>query len=162
MSIKTNMNTMNRVAELVRVWCDQHRRRPKVSRLRLHLKYFWFLLGIALSLAGSQELFAASPVPGQMPAGPVALVGGVIHPVSGPEIPDGVLIFDQGKIVALGKGVAIPANAEKIDLKGQYVYPGLIDAHTHLGLSEIMSVKATVDQAETGEINPNVKAQVAV
>jgi len=58
--------------------------------------------------------------------------------------------------------VAIPANAEKIDLKGQHVYPGLMDAHTHLGLSEIMSVKATVDQAETGEINPNVKAQVAV
>lgn len=136
MRIKTNMNTSSRIALV--------------------------LLGVAWTVASSQELFAASPVPGQMPASPVALVGGVIHPVNGPEIRDGMLIFDQGKIVAVGKDLAIPANAEKIDLKGQHVYPGLIDAHTHLGLSEITSVKATVDQAETGEINPNVKAQVAV
>jgi len=81
MRYETNMNTMNRVAELVRVWCVLRRRRTKVSRLRLHLKHFWILLGVALSLTDSQELFAASPVPGQMPAGPVALVGGVIHPV---------------------------------------------------------------------------------
>jgi imidazolonepropionase-like amidohydrolase len=136
MKIKSNMKTMHRIAVI--------------------------LLCMALLLAGSQIMFAASPVPGQMPAGPVALVGGVIHPVSGPELRDAVLIFDQGKIIAVGKDVAIPANAEKIDLKGQHVYPGLIEAHTHLGLVEISSVKATVDQAETGEINPNVKAQVAV
>ncbi|HEV3004837.1 MAG TPA: amidohydrolase family protein, partial [Pirellulales bacterium] len=90
------------------------------------------------------------------------LVGCVIHPVTGPELHDGVLLFDKGRIVAVGRDVALPADAEKIDLAGQHVYPGLIDAYTHLGLVEIPMVRATVDQSETGRINPNAKAQVAV
>ena len=48
-----------------------------------------------------------------------------------------------------------------IDTAGKHIYPGLIDANTQLGLVEVPSVRGSRDQAETGQINPNVKAQVA-
>src|SRR5204863_5760413 len=72
------------------------------------------------------------------------------------------ILFDKGKIVAIGKDVAIPEGVEKIDLDGKHVYPSLFDASTDLGLVEINSVRATVDVQEIGQINPNVKAIVAV
>lgn len=104
----------------------------------------------------------ASPeVPGKTSDKPVALVGGVIHPVDGPDIPKGTLLFHQGKIVAVGADVPLPEQVERIDVTGKHIYPGLIEAHTDLGLVEIEAVRASRDQSETGQINPNVKAQVA-
>ncbi len=106
---------------------------------------------------------AASPAaPGAPQNHPIALIGGVIHPVSGPTIEDGVVLFERGKIVAVGKDVALPADVERIDLGGNHVYPGLFDAFTHLGLVEISAVKASSDQTETGRINPNVQTRVAI
>ncbi len=65
---------------------------------------------------------------------PIALVGGTVHPVSGPAIEGGVLVFDGGKIVAVGRDVTLPEGAEPIDVAGKHVYPGLIDANSQLGL----------------------------
>jgi len=105
---------------------------------------------------------SASPeVPGAPQERPIALVGGTIHPVSRPAIEGGVLLFDKGKIVAIGKDITPPANAQRVDISGQHIYPGLIDAYSELGLVEVSSVRGSRDQAETGQINPNVKAQVA-
>jgi imidazolonepropionase-like amidohydrolase len=101
-------------------------------------------------------------VPGAPQEKPIALVGATIHPVSGPAIENGTLLFDGGKITAIGNDVALPANAEVIRLEGKHVYPGLFDAATNLGLVEINSVRATLDMEETGQINPNVRAVVAV
>jgi imidazolonepropionase-like amidohydrolase len=101
-------------------------------------------------------------VPGRAPDHPVALVGGLIHPVDGPDILGGVLVMDGGRITAVGgPETPIPENAQRIDVSGRHVYPGLIAPHSDLGLFEIESVRATRDQAEAGQINPNVKAQVA-
>ena len=120
-------------------------------------------LGLAMIAACGGGAAEASPeLPGAPQDHPIALAGGVIHPVSGPEIRDGVLLFDGGKIVAVGKDVVLPANVERVELKGRRVYPGLIDAFTQIGLVEIPLVKATADQNEIGRINPNVKAHVAV
>lgn len=105
---------------------------------------------------------SASPeVPGAPQERAIALVSGTIHPVSGPPIDGGVLLFDKGKIVALGKDITPPANAERVDVSGKHIYPGLIDAYSELGLVEVSSVRGSRDQAETGQINPNVKAQIA-
>lgn len=103
---------------------------------------------------------------GQVPAmpqtQPIALVNATVHPVSAAPMENATIVFDNGKIVALGQNVAIPANAKRIDAKGKHVYPSLIAANTTLGLIEIESVRATIDMSETGPINPNVRAEVAV
>jgi len=115
----------------------------------------WLCLG---SLRASDE------IPGARQRRPIALVGGTIHTVAGASIPDGTLVFDGGRITQVGKAnqVKIPADAEEISIEGKHVYPGLFDAHTNIGLVEINAVRATRDYSESGSINPNVKANVAV
>ncbi|HWA99016.1 MAG TPA: imidazolonepropionase, partial [Pirellulales bacterium] len=109
----------------------------------------------------SQPSLANDEVPGAPQQRAVALVGGTVHPVTAPTIEDGIVLFDRGKIVAVGRDIDIPPSAERIDVTGRHVYPGLFDASTPLGLVEIPSVRGTVDEAETGEINPNVRPEVA-
>jgi hypothetical protein len=65
--------------------------------------------------------------------GVYALTGGTVHPVSGPDIPNGIVIIRDGLIEAVGAGITIPADAATVDVKGMHVYPGLIDAQTSLG-----------------------------
>lgn len=65
--------------------------------------------------------------------GVYAIMGGTIHPVSGPEIHNGAVIIRDGLIESVGEAVAIPLDATIIDVKGGHIYPGLIDAQTWLG-----------------------------
>ena len=67
--------------------------------------------------------------------GVYAITGGTVHPASGPEIANGVVIIRNGLIEAVGPSVAIPRDATVIDVKGAHVYPGLIDAQTSLGFA---------------------------
>ncbi len=64
-----------------------------------------------------------------------AFVGARIIPIAGDEIPDGVLVIDDVKIVAVGpaSSVAIPAGATRIDSTGHVIMPGLVDTHSHIG-----------------------------
>ena len=59
---------------------------------------------------------------------------GKIVTVSGGVLDHGTILVDQGKIAAVGCGIAIPERAKVVDLSDQWVTPGLIDAHTHIGL----------------------------
>jgi imidazolonepropionase-like amidohydrolase len=92
----------------------------------------------------------------------VALVGGTVHPVSGPEIRAGTVLFVDGKITAVGATVQLPAGAKVVDVSGKHVYPTLIAAATNLGLVEISAVRATNDLTEVGDINPEARADLAV
>jgi len=103
---------------------------------------------------------AAVPTPGTPQERPIAIVGATIHPVAGPVIPSGTIVFDHGRIVSLGAGAA-PAGADVVDGAGKHVYPGLIDAWTNLGLTEIDANRATRDYAEAAPIAPNVRADQA-
>lgn len=49
------------------------------------------------------------------------------------EIKD--ILFDQGKIVAIGKALELPEDCEVVDATGKHVYPGFVDAHSHIGTS---------------------------
>jgi imidazolonepropionase-like amidohydrolase len=99
-------------------------------------------------------------------AAPVAVVGGTIHPVDGPAIENGVLLFDDdtGNITAVGAAgdVAIPDSAARIDATEHNVWPGLINVVTYLGLAEIDEVRATLDMDEHGTMNPNARAEIAL
>lgn len=101
-------------------------------------------------------------IPGAPQKKPIALFNGVLHPISGPAIEDGTVIFDNGKIVDLGRRMKPPADATVIDLEGKHVYPSLIESHSHLGLVEISSTRSTLDMTEIGSVNPNVRAHVSV
>lgn len=57
------------------------------------------------------------------------LVFDAVH--ENPEKKD--LLIDQGKIVKLGENLEIPADCEIVDAEGMHVYPGFVDAHSHLG-----------------------------
>lgn len=123
------------------------------------------MLPIILMLCFGMVNFASAvvpEVPGATQTKPIALVGGVIHTVSGKTIEQGTLLFIDGKIFEIGGDVNLPVDVEVIDVKGKHVYPGLIDANSNMGLVEINAVRATVDERETGSFNPNVKAQVAI
>lgn len=100
------------------------------------------------------------------PAPPVrplyAIVGATVHPVSAPDIADGTVIIENGKIRAVGKNIAIPHGAFIVKARGLHVYPGLIDAGSELGLSEVSSTRTTVDTNEGGEYQPDLLAATGV
>jgi imidazolonepropionase-like amidohydrolase len=123
------------------------------------------LLRFSLSVTTALTLWGLLPgahasdnIPAPAQAKPIALKGATIHPVSGPEIPSGTIVFDQGKITAVGADVPIPEGAEVIDASGKEIYPGFISANSVLGLIEIGAARATVDIEEAGAINPNVRS----
>jgi hypothetical protein len=76
--------------------------------------------------------------PADMPATDVWLVGGTILPMHElTAIDDGVIHVKGNRIVAIGSrsDVAVPANAQAIDVSGKIVMPGLVDIHAHTGSS---------------------------
>jgi len=114
-------------------------------------------LGVLLVFFSSQQVLAQSSAPSAY-----ALTHAKIFTLAGAAIEDGTLVIRDGKIVAVGAAVEIPAGAQVIDAKGLRIYPGFFDPITQMGLSEISAVNATVDSAETGTFNPDVVAATAV
>ncbi|MEX1098397.1 MAG: amidohydrolase family protein [Planctomycetales bacterium] len=93
-----------------------------------------------------------------------AITNATLHPIDGPVIEKGTLVVENGKIASLGKAddVSPPTGAKVIDAQGLHVYPGLIDAGTTLGLTEIDKLGETHDFAESGLLQPDIRAGVAV
>ena len=105
---------------------------------------------------------ASDVVPGARQSGPVAVVGGTVHTVSGKTIEGGTVLFESGRITAVGRRVKLPEGTTTVEASGRHVYPGLIEPFSNIGLVEINAVRATRDQSEVGTFNPNVKSWVAV
>ena len=91
-----------------------------------------------------------------------AITNATIVPVTGPRISNGTVVIRDGKIAAAGAGVRAPADAKVIDGTGLFVYPGLIDSGTRLGLVEIGSVPGGQDTQELGQFNPQDNVLTAV
>src|SRR5436305_10668691 len=95
-------------------------------------RFLCFSVVLLLFLAATA--FADAP-------GVYAITGGTVHPVSGPDVANGVVIIRDGLIEAVGANVPIPPDAAVIDAKGKHVYPGLIDAQTSLGFASATPVR---------------------
>jgi imidazolonepropionase-like amidohydrolase len=92
-----------------------------------------------------------------MAEGAVAIAGGRVVPVTGPEIAVGTVLIENGKITAVGESVAVPDGAQVVDAAGAWVLPGFMDAHAHVGVSEEAEGWAGQD---TNEMTEPVTAQV--
>lgn len=97
------------------------------------------------------------------PRGVYAIRNAHIVPVSGPDIDNGTVVIRDGKIEAVGTTVNVPAGAQIVEGRGLWIYPGMIDAGTSLGLVEVgQGAPGTVDTGEVGDLNPNAKAIFAI
>lgn len=71
------------------------------------------------------------------------------------------VLLENGKIAQIGTNISSDG-AEVIDCTGLFIYPGMIDSGTRLGLVEVSSVPETVDYQEIGNVTPNMQALTAV
>ena len=84
----------------------------------------------------------------------ILIRNGTIVPVVGKPIPNGSLLIQDGKIVAVGTDVKGPANAKVIDAKGMFVYPGMVAPLTSIGLTGYPG--AGNDVNEIGTSTPHI------
>jgi tRNA(Ile)-lysidine synthetase-like protein len=91
-----------------------------------------------------------------------AIQGARIVTLAGAPIERGTIVIRDGRITDVGADAAAPAGATVIDASGLEVYPGMMDAVSELGLSEISSTPATVDLVELGDFNPQNRAITAI
>lgn len=94
--------------------------------------------------------------------GTFALTNATIETVTKGSIQNGTVIISNGKIAAVGTNVTVPQGAKVVDCKGLWIYPGLIDGGTQLGLSEVGSDVRTKDFNEVGDVIPQMRALSAV
>ncbi len=91
---------------------------------------------LLLVLIATQLLLVACSSEKQSTFGKRAFVGASIIDGSGREaIANGVLVVSAGQIEAVGSAetVRIPADAQRIDVSGKFIIPGLINTHGHVG-----------------------------
>jgi imidazolonepropionase-like amidohydrolase len=102
----------------------------------------------------------ANIVPAKAQTQTIAIVGATIHIGNGQVIENGYITFNKGKITAVGSGTATADVV--IDAKGKQLYPGFICPITTLGLVEVEEgARGTVDEAETGDLNPHVRTLIS-
>jgi imidazolonepropionase-like amidohydrolase len=116
--------------------------------------------GLALTVALATS--AAAQIPQQATFGPTAITNATIHTVTNGVIEGGTVLLDGHRITAVGRGISVPSGYTVIDASGKHVYPGFIDSGTRLGLIEISAVPVTVDDAEVGNFNPQMRAFTAI
>jgi imidazolonepropionase-like amidohydrolase len=78
--------------------------------------------------------FLCSPLMAQTVA---IRAGNVIDPATGNVAKDQIILIENGKIKSIGATINIPKDAQVVDLSREWVMPGLIDAHTHMTLTEL-------------------------
>jgi imidazolonepropionase-like amidohydrolase len=92
-----------------------------------------------------------------------AIVGATVLPISGPIIQTGNVLVRDGKIAAVGADVLVPDGMATVQAEGQYLMPGIIDVHSHMGVYPWPSAKAHGDGNEAvSPITARVRAEDSV
>ena len=118
-----------------------------------------YILHFVATMALAAVSLAQSP---KAKNGTFALVNATIETVTKGTITNGTVILRNGKIESVGANVTVPAGAEVIDCKGLFIYPGMIDGSTHLGLREIGQIPQATDERDIGDIVPQMRAITAI
>ena len=93
----------------------------------------FILLALRVSVAASQETFPVNGVADKR-TGVYAFTNATIVKDAQTTIPNGSLLIKEGKIVAVGTSISLPAEATVIDCKGKFIYPSFIDMYTDYGM----------------------------
>lgn len=112
------------------------------------MRHAWLIGAIALSLSAADNTFL--------------IRNATVHPVSKPKLENASVLVVDGKIAEVGAKIAAKGKVKVIEGKGLHVYPGMIDAGTVVGLSEISSIRETQDTGEIGAFNPQLRPLIAL
>ncbi|MEM9832445.1 MAG: amidohydrolase family protein [Bacteroidota bacterium] len=125
------------------------------------MKYYITLITLIISLSAVAQV----PSPGEPQSQPIILAGATVHVGNGEVLEEGVIAFREGKIEMVAETSVLESmdisEYRVISVQGQHIYPGFILPNTTVGLKEIGAVSATVDEAEQGTLNPNVRALIS-
>jgi imidazolonepropionase-like amidohydrolase len=92
----------------------------------------------------------------------LAIAGGTLHPITSPDVEGGTILIQGGRILAMGKGLPIPAGARTIQAQGKHVWPGMIALGANTGLLEIGSISSTDDQGDIGGNQPDLRVSASI
>lgn len=121
------------------------------------------VLALVPPCANAREVKTDSSTFSGNQVGVVAITNANILTAASPLIDGGTIVFENGKIVAVGTDVSVPADAEVIDAEGRWITPGIIDAHSHLGIYPTPLLPSNIDLNEkTGNNTSHISARDAV
>lgn len=110
------------------------------------------ILALTFQTQGQQ-----TPAPAQKEA--ISITGATAHIGDGTVVENATIVFENGKITALGADATTQGTV--IDASGKHVYPGFIAPNKALGLTEVNAVRASNDQDEIGDLIPHVRSLIA-
>ena len=112
-----------------------------------------------LVIAAATLLAAATARAVDPAAPPLAVFGDTVYTMAGPPIERGVVLIDRGRITHVGSALDVPIPPDAARLRAAVVTPGLVDAHTAVGLTGFLNQEQDQDQLDTGEpIQPELRA----
>ncbi len=103
----------------------------------------------------------AQQTPAKVQSGAITITGATAHIGNGEIIENCSIVFDSGKITAIGVSESITPKGRVIDASGKHLYPGIIAPNSTLGLVEIAAVRASDDDSEIGNFNPHIRSIIA-
>ena len=118
------------------------------------LNILTLIVALAVTLNGIGQ---QTPAPDQTEA--ISISGATVHIGDGTLIENCTLVFEAGKITAIGPDVT--PKGRIINASGKHVYPGFIAPGKSLGLIEVNAVRASNDQDEIGSLIPHVRSLIA-
>ena len=122
----------------------------------MRLRHAVVVAAIMAALSGMRQ--QASAAEAARP-GLVAVYGDTVYTMTGPPIEKGVVLIEAGKITLAGSALDIPVPPEARVLRGKVVTPGLVDAHTIVGLTGYLNQDQDQDQLDKTEpIQPELRA----
>jgi imidazolonepropionase-like amidohydrolase len=121
-------------------------------------KYLAAVTTAALLAAPATRAFAQASAGDE---GTYFIKGGTIVNPGGQRLVNTNILVRDNRIAEIG-ATASPTDAKVIDATGKFIYPGMIDANTGIGLAEIGSVQTMALRSELGEFNPHIRAIVGV
>ncbi|MEY3675795.1 MAG: hypothetical protein RJB67_285, partial [Bacteroidota bacterium] len=111
---------------------------------------------LLLNFVQAQETFQVNGV-GDKRDGCYAFTNATIVKDAQTTIKNATLVIRDGKIVAVGEGVAVPADAVVVDCKDKFIYPSFIDAYTDYGMPQQQRAQAGFSFGGPGQLTNNQK-----